>query len=87
MLVIVAGICGSIAQSIVGCTRGGCLISIVLGFIGAVLGTWIARQAGLPEILTVRLGNERFPIVWSVIGAAVFVAVLGLISGRSRQSP
>lgn len=85
LLLIVAGICGSVAQSIVGYTHGGCLASIVLGFIGALLGSWIAQHFGLPELITVRLGNESFPIIWSVIGAALFVAVLALISGRSRR--
>jgi uncharacterized membrane protein YeaQ/YmgE (transglycosylase-associated protein family) len=35
LLLLVAGICGSLAQSLVGYTRGGCLTSIALGFIGA----------------------------------------------------
>jgi len=42
ILLLVAGICGSIAQSLVGYSHGGCLVSIVLGLIGAVLGTFLA---------------------------------------------
>lgn len=86
LLLIVAGICGSVAQAMVGTSRGGCLVSIVLGFIGAVLGTWIARQAHLPEILNLEFGDQPFPVVWSIIGAALFVAVLAMISGRRRPS-
>lgn len=82
ILLIVAGICGSIAQSLVGFSRGGCLTSIVLGFIGAVLGQYIARAAGFPEILGVQIGDRNFPIIWSIIGAALFSAALALISGR-----
>ena len=82
ILLIVAGICGSIAQSLAGFSRGGCLTSIVLGFIGALLGTYIARAAGFPEILDVRIGDQNFPIIWSIIGAALFSAALALISGR-----
>ena len=52
--------------------------------IGALLGTWIARALGLPEIISLRLGEEKFPVVWSVVGAAIFVAVLSLVSGRRR---
>ena len=84
VLLFVAGICGAIAQSIVGYSHGGCLTSIVLGFIGALLGSWLARQAGLAELLTVKIGGESFPVVWSVIGGALFVALLTLISGRRR---
>lgn len=84
ILLFIAGLCGSISRALVGTTRGGCLVSILLGFIGALLGTWLARQAGLPEILPIQVGDNAFPVVWSVIGGALFVAVLALISGRKR---
>lgn len=80
VLLIIAGICGSIAQAIVGVSRGGCLASIALGFIGALLGMWIARQAGLPEPFVVNVGTEPFPVVWSIVGACLFAAVLSLIA-------
>lgn len=83
ILLLIAGVCGALGQTIGGRTRGGCLVSIALGFIGALLGGWIAREAGLPELLPVTAGGMRFPIVWSIIGAALFVAVVNLIS-RSR---
>jgi uncharacterized membrane protein YeaQ/YmgE (transglycosylase-associated protein family) len=80
VLLIIAGVCGSIAQALVGVSRGGCLAAIALGFIGALLGMWIARAAGLPEPFVVQIGDEPFPIVWSIIGAALFAAVLGLVA-------
>ena len=83
VLLIIAGVCGSVAQALVGVSRGGCLVSIALGFIGALLGTWLARTAGLPELFTIDVGGPPFPIIWSIIGAALFAAVLGLIA-RSR---
>jgi uncharacterized membrane protein YeaQ/YmgE (transglycosylase-associated protein family) len=85
LLLLIAGICGGLAQSLVGFSRGGCLVSIVLGFIGALLGTWLARALGLPELLPVSVGGQVFPVIWSIIGAALFSAVLALISGRSRR--
>ena len=84
LLLLVAGICGALGQAIGGFSRGGCLVSIALGFIGALLGTWLARNLGLPELLPVVIGGQRFPVIWSIIGAALFVAVIGLIS-RSRR--
>jgi uncharacterized membrane protein YeaQ/YmgE (transglycosylase-associated protein family) len=84
LLLLVAGVCGSIAQAIVGYSHGGCLVSIVLGFIGAILGSWLAQKAGLPELFTVTLGNRSIPIIWSIIGAALFSAVLSLITRRPR---
>ncbi len=85
VLLVVAGICGSLAQAIVGYSRGGCLVSIVLGFIGALLGSWLARVIGLPELFTLQIGPQGFPIIWSIIGAAIFVAILGFL--RPRRAP
>jgi uncharacterized membrane protein YeaQ/YmgE (transglycosylase-associated protein family) len=80
ILLLVAGICGAIGQALTGYSHGGCLVSIALGFIGALLGTWLASKLGLPELLAVPAGGMRFPIIWSIIGAALFVAVINLIS-------
>ena len=82
LLLLIAGICGSIGQALVGYSHGGCLTSIALGFIGALLGMWLARALGLPEMFAITIGGEAFPIIWSIIGAALFVAVLSLIAGR-----
>ena len=86
VLLIIAGVCGALGQAITGFSRGGCLVSIALGFIGAVLGMWLARQLGLPELFSIQIGTTSFPIVWSIIGSALFAAILGLvnraISGR-----
>ncbi|MCA9004088.1 MAG: GlsB/YeaQ/YmgE family stress response membrane protein [Planctomycetaceae bacterium] len=84
LLLLVAAICGGIAQSLAGYSRGGCLTSIALGFIGALLGTWMSGKLGLPELLTIQFGDQPFPILWSIIGAALFVAVLSLISFRKK---
>jgi uncharacterized membrane protein YeaQ/YmgE (transglycosylase-associated protein family) len=80
LLLLVAGVCGALAQAISGYSRGGCLVSIALGFIGALLGVWIARALSLPEPLPVSVGGMNFPVVWSIVGAALFVAVLGFLS-------
>ena len=83
ILLLVAGICGSLGQAIAGYSRGGCLVAIALGFVGALLGMWLARMMGLPELIPLRIGGTNFPIVWSIIGSALFVAIIALIS-RSR---
>lgn len=83
VLLLIAGVCGALGQAIVGYSRGGCLVAIALGFIGALTGTWIARHAGMPELFAVQIGGTRFPIIWSIIGSALFVAVIGLLT-RNR---
>ena len=85
ILLLVAAICGSIAQSLVGYSHGGCLGSIALGFIGALLGSWLANLAGLPKMFDLNFGETSFPIIWSIIGAALFSALLALISRASRS--
>ena len=82
ILLLIAGLCGSLGQAISGYSRGGCLVSIALGFIGALIGMWIARQMGLPELFVIPIGGTRFPIIWSIIGSALFVAVISLIARR-----
>ncbi len=79
LLLLIAGVCGSLAQAITGYSHGGCLVSIALGFIGAIVGTWLANLLGFGEILAVQVGGKSFPIVSSIIGAALFVAVLNLL--------
>jgi uncharacterized membrane protein YeaQ/YmgE (transglycosylase-associated protein family) len=83
LLLLIAGICGSLGQAIAGYSRGGCLVSIALGFVGALLGMWLARTMGLGELFPVRIGGTTFPIVWSIIGSTLFVAVVALISRRA----
>jgi uncharacterized membrane protein YeaQ/YmgE (transglycosylase-associated protein family) len=83
ILLLVAGVCGSLGQAIAGYSRGGCLVSIALGFVGALLGMWLARMMGLPELFPVHIAGTSFPIVWSIIGSTLFVAVITLIT-RSR---
>ncbi|TVP80071.1 MAG: GlsB/YeaQ/YmgE family stress response membrane protein [Gemmatimonadales bacterium] len=84
VLLLVAGVCGAIGQAIAGFSRGGCLVSIALGFIGALVGTWMAGALGLPELLPIQVGGQAFPIVWSIIGAMVVVVVVGLLTGGRR---
>jgi uncharacterized membrane protein YeaQ/YmgE (transglycosylase-associated protein family) len=83
ILLIVAGVCGSLGQAIAGYSRGGCLVSIALGFVGALFGMWLARAMHLPELFPVHIGTTSFPILWSIIGSALFVAVIALLT-RSR---
>ena len=82
VLLLVAGLCGALGQAISGFSRGGCLVSIALGFIGALVGLWLARSLGLPEIFAVQIGGKSFPVVWSIIGSALFVAIIGLLTRR-----
>jgi len=87
ILLLIAAICGGIGQTLAGYSLGGCLVSIIVGFIGAYIGVWIAGKFGLPPIFEISIQGQTFPIVWSVIGSAVFTLIVALLrkafTGRS----
>jgi uncharacterized membrane protein YeaQ/YmgE (transglycosylase-associated protein family) len=82
---IIAGIAGAIAKSLVGLNRGGCIISIVVGFIGAMVGTWLAREFNLPDLIVFNIRGTEYHILWTIIGAVIFTAILSLISPGKKS--
>jgi uncharacterized membrane protein YeaQ/YmgE (transglycosylase-associated protein family) len=86
ILLIIAAVCGGIGQSLAGYDLGGCLVSLVVGFIGAYIGLWMAGKFGLPEMLAIKVGGKTFPVIWAVIGSAIFTLIVALIR-RSISGP
>jgi uncharacterized membrane protein YeaQ/YmgE (transglycosylase-associated protein family) len=84
ILLLIAAVCGAIGRALGGGTSGGILVSIAIGFVGALLGSFIAVHFHMPDLLVVTVDHRSFPILWSIIGAALFVAVIHLISGSGR---
>jgi uncharacterized membrane protein YeaQ/YmgE (transglycosylase-associated protein family) len=81
---VIAGVVGAVGQAIAGFSSGGCLTSIALGFIGALIGAWLSEKLRLPELFVIEVGNSNFPLIWSVIGATLFVALVSLLT-RGRR--
>lgn len=79
VLLLIAAICGGIGQSLAGYNLGGCLVSIVVGFIGAYIGLWVAGKLGLPDFFTISVDGKPFPIIWAIIGAAIFTFIVALL--------
>lgn len=79
ILALVAAVCGMIGESLAGYSVGGCITSAVIGYIGAFIGLWVARQFGLPELFTISAGGSTIPIIWSIVGSALLVAGLALL--------
>ena len=82
LLLLIAGIVGAVGQSLSGYSFGGCLVSIIVGFIGAYVGVWLSGQLGLPEVFSITIEGESFPIVWGIIGSAILSLILGLFTSR-----
>lgn len=85
ILLLIAAVAGAIGQAIAGYSAGGLIASIAVGFIGALLGMWIAHALHLPDILMITVGGQKFPVVWAIIGAALFVALIRLITAPARR--
>jgi uncharacterized membrane protein YeaQ/YmgE (transglycosylase-associated protein family) len=84
IVLLIAAVIGLVAKGIAGFSRGGLLVAIAIGFVGALLGIWIHTATGAPELLTVEVGNTHFPIVWSIIGGVVFVCFVSLFTRPRR---
>lgn len=82
ILLVIAALAGSLGQALAGYELGGLLISIVVGFVGAVIGLWMAREFDLPEFFTITVDNKVFPVIWSIVGSAIFAAIVGLLTRR-----
>jgi uncharacterized membrane protein YeaQ/YmgE (transglycosylase-associated protein family) len=77
-LLLVAAICGSIGAAIAGYKTQGCVSNIALGLVGALIGTWLSRELNIKDFFYL----ARIPIVWSVIGASIFLVCITAITGN-----
>jgi len=82
---LIAALCGAVGSALAG-RRVGVLTATALGFIGAILGPLIARELGLREPLVIYVSGDPFPVFWSIVGAALFVALLNLVSRSPRTA-
>ena len=48
------------------------LVAVVVIVVLALLGIWLARLMALPEIFTLSIGGTAFPIIWAILGSALF---------------
>jgi uncharacterized membrane protein YeaQ/YmgE (transglycosylase-associated protein family) len=78
----IVGICGVVGKNLVRYHGGGFLVSIALGFVGALLGIWIASALGMSELFAISVGGRSFPLVWSIVGSVLFVLLLSLLRRR-----
>jgi uncharacterized membrane protein YeaQ/YmgE (transglycosylase-associated protein family) len=79
ILLVVGAVCGAAAELLVGWSVGGFFASAVVGFLGALIGGWIARAAHLPSVLAVNIDTVTIDFVWAILGAVVLLAILGLL--------
>ena len=85
LAVVVALLVGSLGSRLAGQHgRYGCLASIVIGLVGALIGRFVSEQTGVRDFWVIDLDGRPFPVFWSILGAAVLVAVLALATRKPR---
>lgn len=85
IMFVIAAITGSIAKALVGFDKGGCIISAIVGFVGALIGTWLGRELHLPEIFSITIRGITYPVIWTILGAVLFTLVLSLLSPKRNK--
>jgi hypothetical protein len=63
-------------------TLPGLIVLITIAAVYGAVGRALASSIWEPVVL--RVGGYSFPIMWPIIGGALFVAFLHLLPGRSR---
>ena len=59
--------------------RANIALLIVFGFVGALLGRFLAGFFHLPTLLQVNVAGSSFDAVWSLAGCLLLIAVVGLM--------
>jgi len=62
---------------------GGCIVTVILGIGGAIVGGFVARALGVATS-TVKLGDRNFLIqlAFAVIGAIIILALYRIFAGK-----
>src|SRR5690348_9008490 len=68
-LLLIATLCGAIAESLLHYRQGGILATTGVGLVGAVVGWLIAKVLHFPSLLTI----AHLPILWTVVGSLALV--------------
>jgi uncharacterized membrane protein YeaQ/YmgE (transglycosylase-associated protein family) len=79
LLFAVAAVCGLIAQAVARHHRGGCLAATGIGFIGALLGIWLAGVLHLPDMFSINVGGTAFPVVYALLGGLFLLLILRIL--------
>lgn len=82
--IVVGLIAGLLARAVVKADRGGCLYTLVIGVLGAVIGGWI--YSAVTDDSDVFDDFDLGSIVVAFLGACLLLLVLQAIAGRGPRS-
>jgi uncharacterized membrane protein YeaQ/YmgE (transglycosylase-associated protein family) len=77
--IVIGGIAGAIAKLLMpGRDPGGCIITILLGVVGAFVAGWLGQQLGWYNT------GEGAGFLAAIVGAFLILLVYRLVAGRRR---
>jgi uncharacterized membrane protein YeaQ/YmgE (transglycosylase-associated protein family) len=77
--IVIGGIAGAIAKLLMpGRDPGGCIITVLLGVVGAFVAGWLGQQLGWYE------AGEGAGFLAAIVGAFLILLVYRLVAGRRR---
>jgi uncharacterized membrane protein YeaQ/YmgE (transglycosylase-associated protein family) len=79
---LIALICGAVAQALLGYSHIGLLSATALGLLGALVGTWLASLLRLPSMLTINIFGVQAELLWCTIGAILVIALTQAFRSR-----
>ena len=75
--IIVGGIAGFLAEQVIGGIYTGCIGTVIVGIVGALIGGWLFGQ------LHIAVGTGLLnDIITAFVGAAVLLLVIRILRGR-----
>ena len=79
---VIALICGAVAQALLGYSHIGLLSATALGLLGTLLGTWLANMLRLPDLLTITIFGVQAELIWCTVGAILLIAITQSLRSR-----
>ena len=79
---VIALICGAVAQALLGYSHIGLLSATALGLLGALVGTWLASLLRLPSMLTINIFGVQAELLWCTVGAILVIALTQAFRSR-----
>ena len=80
--IVLGGIAGLIAKALMpGKDPGGCIVTVIIGIVGALLGGFLATALGYGGLS----GLDWRSLVIAVIGSFVLLAILRMLRGGRRR--
>lgn len=77
--IVIGGIAGAIAKLLMpGRDPGGCIITVLLGVVGALVAGWLGQQVGWYE------PGEGAGFLAAIVGAFLLLLVYRVVAGRRR---